>query len=334
MKTDRSDELLSTETVGEYLRDRGLIESDERVQAAELAGGVANIVIAVSSGSFKAVVKQALPKFRVKENWEVKRERSATEARALQLAAELAPGSVPGVLDIDTTRSVIVIEQAPENWRNYKQMLLAGDADVGVATTCGRILGTWHRRTWDQKRIESQFNDLEAFDQQRIDPYYRTAAARNPSVKPLISRYAETMAANRHVLVHGDFSPKNILSYQKSVWILDWEVAHFGDAAFDLAFMLNHLMLKSIHRPQIGGGYKACAEAFWDAYRLEIEHEKLPLTHYLFGHVGCLMLARVDGKSPVEYLIQPEKEVARKVSLGMLGRPPESIREAWERTKA
>jgi tRNA A-37 threonylcarbamoyl transferase component Bud32 len=323
--------LLTVETVGPYLRSRGLADSASPLEAIELGGGVSNVVISVTSGTLRAVVKQALSKLRVAEEWVAKRERTITEARALQLAGQIEPGSVPNVIDLDPVRGVVVIDRAPDGWHNYKEMLLAGVADRRVAERCGEILASWHASTWGDEKVEASFDDLEAFDQLRVDPYYRTAAARRPEVASEIHGYIKAMSRSRAALVHGDFSPKNVLAGGGKVWILDFEVAHFGDPAFDVAFMMNHLMLKAIYRYSSSAGYERCVRDFWRAYKKRLRPRPGPRLEYVFGHVGCLMLARVDGKSPAEYLNESGRASARDLAMNMLRDPPKTIDEAWMR---
>jgi hypothetical protein len=105
--------------------------------------------------------------------------------------------------------------------------------------------------------------------------------------------------------------------------VIDWEVVHRGDPAFDVAFLVNHLLLKTVHRPDAREGYEACGHAFLESYGPVSEME------YVLGLVGCLMLARVDGKSPAEYLTEPQREIARAAGIALLTEPPSSLREAW-----
>jgi 5-methylthioribose kinase len=317
--------LISAETVGEYLAGRGLIESHIPVRARELGGGVSNVVLAVEADGFRAVVKQALPRLRVADEWLAKRERAVTEGEALRLAGALVPGSVPGVLDVDRAACALVVALAPPQWRNWKDELLNGRADPEVARRLGETLAAWHRTTEDDEDVALRFGDVEAFDQLRVDPYHRTVMRRWPSLERAVGEYVEEMLDTRRCLVHGDFSPKNVLFGGEELWVLDFEVAHVGDPVFDLAFMLNHLMLKSIHRPAACEGYRDCAEAFLDAYARPLEE------HYLLGHTGCLMVARVDGKSPAEYLTEGERLLARSVGSQLVLDPPVSVGEAWDR---
>jgi 5-methylthioribose kinase len=320
----REPKLLAPETVGSYLVARGLVDGRAEVTAAELAWGVSNVVLAVEGDGLRAVVKQALPRLRVQDEWLAKRERALTEAEALRAAGAIEPGSVPAVLDADPDACAIVIAQAPAAWRNWKELLLGGVADPAVAQRLGELLGSWHRGTEDDPEIAKRFGDSEAFVQLRVDPYHRTVMRRWPALERAIGAYVELMLDTQRCLVHGDFSPKNVLVGVEGLWVLDFEVAHVGDPVFDLAFMLNHLMLKAIHRPVELDDYRACAEAFLSAYGREAQPE------YLLGHVGCLMLARVDGKSPAEYLEEPERLQARAIGTRLVLDPPAAVQDGWK----
>lgn len=306
--------LLTEADAADYLVRRGVIDGPAPVES--LGGGVSNVVFAVGD---RVVLKQSLPRLRVAEEWLAKQERALTEAAALRVAGDLAPGSVPGVLDVDPDEFTLTIERAPAGWHTWKDDLLAGRADAGVAAELGRLLGIWHRGTKGMER----FDDPEAFEQLRVDPYYRTIHERHPDLANPIGRCIETMASRRACLVHGDYSPKNVMVGPRGgVWVLDFEVAHLGDPAFDVAFMLNHLLLKTIHRPGDGAAYRACADAFVSAYGEQPDE-------YVLAHLGCLLLARVDGKSPAEYLTDDERVAARERARSILLDRPEALGEVW-----
>ena len=146
---------------------------------------------------------------------------------------------------------------------------------------------------------DGDIGSAESFEAQRVDPYLRMIQRRHPELADRIGAYVERLLGTTECVVHGDYSPKNVLVGDDGLWVIDWEVVHRGDPTFDLAFMLNHLLLKSIHRPQGREGYEACGRAFLEAYGRDVD---MP---YVLGLVGCLMLARVDGKSPAEYLTEP-----------------------------
>lgn len=321
-------ELLCAETVGPYLVRRGLAPN-RAVEAAELGGGVSNIVLAARADGREVVVKQSLPRLRVAEEWLAKRERAITEAEALRLAARLTPGAVPEVLDLDREECALVIARAPAGWRSWKDCLLAGEAEPQVAERVGELLATWHRATWNDAETAARFGDSEAFEQLRVDPYHRTVMRRAPQLAQAVGAYVERMLATRHCLVHGDYSPKNVLVGADGLWVLDFEVAHVGDPAFDLAFMLNHLTLKALQRPAARVGYRRCALAFWRAYREHVAPAPPPELAYVLGQVGCLMVARVDGKSPAEYLSERGRAAARELGTSLLLDPPDTLAEAW-----
>ncbi len=318
--------LLSEQTVGEYLIARGIFRNDGVINAQELGGGVSNIVLAAQQGALRVVVKQALERLRVPDEWRAPRERAITEADALRLVAEVTPGSVPEVLDLDREACVLTIAAAPADWTNWKERLLVGSADPQVAACLGDLLGTWHAETFEDSDLEARFGSSQAFDELRIDPYYRTVQTRHPALSDSIHGYVQRMQATRACLVHGDYSPKNVL-VGVGLWVIDFEVAHYGDPAFDLAFMLSHLLLKRLHVPQATSDLELCAEAFWGAY-VDATGGRCPSVAYVLGHVGCLMVARVDGKSRVEYLTDAERAVARSIGSELLCDPPGDIGEA------
>jgi aminoglycoside phosphotransferase (APT) family kinase protein len=319
-----ADELLTVETVGPYLVARGVFPDAEGVEATELGGGVSNVVLAASRGDQRVVVKQALGRLRVHDEWLATRERAINEGEALRVAARIAPGCVPAAIDIDRERCALTIEAAPEGWVAWKERLLDGDADPAVASRLGDILAALHRETFRDDDIARTFGDAEAFDQLRIDPYYRTVARRLPELAAAIDGYVTRMQRTRVCLVHGDYSPKNVL-VGDGVWAIDFEVAHLGDPVFDIAFMLNHLLLKGLVRPGARDDLDACARAFWTTYSGAVPADLLPDVPYLLGHVGCLMVARVDGKSPAEYLSSSDRETARALGSELLLAPPDSL---------
>ncbi len=323
-----SDTVITAGTVSSYLTSRGLLAAGSPVRVTELGGGISNTVLGVEAGNLSCVVKQSLARLRVADEWLAKRERAVTEARAIELAASLMPEAVPRLLDLDREACAFTIERAPAGWRAWKDGLLEGESDETIARQVGTLLATWHGSTSDDPLAAEAFADREGFDQLRIDPYYRAVMRRHPDLADLMGAYAERLTGPGRCLVHGDYSPKNVLVGDGGLWIIDFEVTHFGEPSFDLAFMLNHLFLKALHRPQAASGYLGCALSFWRAYADIVPDTLAPDPAATLGQVGCLMVARVDGKSPAEYLREGEQDRARSLGRRLLTEPPDSLSEA------
>jgi aminoglycoside phosphotransferase (APT) family kinase protein len=305
--------------VAEYLRERGILAADGTGEVQVLAGGVSADVFAADSSAGRVVIKQALPRLKVAARWEADPGRVIVEAEALRLAAAVAPDSVPQVVDLDPVRHVLLLEHAPATFRNWKAELLAGRIEPGIAARLGDRLARWHTVTAGRPELTARFGGKTGFVALRIEPFYRAVARRHPHLRERLSGLADRLLSADRCLVHGDFSPKNVLTDGAQVWVLDWEVAHLGDPVFDLAFMTSHLVAKALHRPESGREYRACAAAFLAAYRdaaaAELAAVDLP---YLSAHAAALLLARVDGTSPVDYLDEAARHRARDLAVNVL----------------
>lgn len=320
----KSVELLTPATVEAYLSGLGFRDICD---VRELSGGVSNVVLYARSSEGGLVVKQSLPQLNVEEEWLASQERTIREAEGLQAAAGAIPASVPKVVSLDEHQYVLVIEAAPPDWVTWKQHLFAGEVDQGTAAWLGRWLGQWQRLGADDD--PQRLADNEVFVQLRVDPYYRFTSAQHSDLRRVIDRHADAMLATQRCFVHGDYSPKNILVGVDGKWVIDFEVVHLGDPVFDVAFMLNHLLLKSLHQPELACALRRCASVFLSGYEAEAPSELIPEKRYLCGHLGCLMLARVDGKSPAEYLTVREREQARVLARHLLTTLPVDIEDSW-----
>jgi 5-methylthioribose kinase len=320
---------LSIDTVVPYLRRRGLLKATAPATVTRLAGGVSGEILAVDAGPTRLVVKQALPRLRVQADWTADPNRILAEAAALRLAATISPGAVPPVIDIDAVTHTLVMGRAPKTWRPWKQDLLDGRVAAPVAGRLGELLSAWHSGTAGDPQVARSFGDLDAFIDLRIDPFYTAIARAHPDLAATIGDLAERLLSDPVCLVHGDFSPKNVLTDGKRVWVLDWEVAHYGDPVFDLAFLLSHLLCKAIHRP--GTDYRAAAAAFLSAYR-PAGQPALTASDgtYLAAQTACLALARVDGTSPAGYLTSPQRHQARALARRVLAATPTHPLDLWD----
>ncbi len=243
-----------------------------------------------------------------------------------QLAPVLPPGSVPNILFEDRDNYLFAMTAAPAGAEPWKDLLLRGEIDPGTAEAIGRLQGTLISSSWKDDRADEEFGDQTVFDELRLDPYYRSTAARHSDLANWFNALIEESQSRRFSLVHGDWSPKNFLVCGAEVMAIDFEVIHFGDPSFDAAFLLNHLLLKSFYRPQWRPALYAAARRFWS-----VVQEALPLPNAWFEaatiqHLGALLLARIDGKSPAEYIREEAlKNQIRDYARRLILQPPSSI---------
>ena len=311
---------LDAETAVVYLRSRGLLGQNERTVSEVLGGGVSNILVKVSTPSECYVLKQSLSQLRVGEDWFADRERIIREWECIEALADVLPdGTIPKVVRKDRENFLFVMSCAPAEGVNWKEQLLEGQTDPVVAEKVGQLLGKIHGGTSGSAELREQFQDDRPFVQLRIDPYHRTAARIHADVAGAIQRESERMLGIKIALVHGDYSPKNVIVTGQDVFLVDCEVVHYGNPVFDLAFMFNHLLLKAIHNRYIKDEYFGLAGAFWRGYGEGSGGSGW--SRSIAPQVGCLMLARMDGKSPVEYIVDPGlKDLARGLAKKLLTR--------------
>ncbi|WP_396667599.1 phosphotransferase family protein [Microbacterium sp. R86528] len=320
--------LLDETTVLPYLARRGVISTDT-ASARMLGGGVSNVVLAIDDGSQQLVLKQARGKLQVAEDWYAPRERVLREAEGLRVLANIDAAAAPEVIDVDPDALTLTIVRAPHDWTDWKERLLVGDVDRDVAERLGHSLRHMQIETTGGRGLSDELiGDTETFDVLRVEPYHRTAAQRNPEFASDILAVAERMSATRECLVHGDFSPKNFLVGPEGSWVIDFEVAHLGDPTFDPAFLASHLTMKAIHAPQWQDRYVLAAAAFFDAY--DADSFGIDVTH-LSQQIGCLLLARVDGKSPAEYLDAAQRRRTHRLGTLLLTHPVDTIDQVWNR---
>ncbi len=301
---DRADYEDPVNEVREMLIADGLLGGDSAV-LTPLAGGVSCDVIKVASGDRTMVVKRALKKLRVKDDWFADPSRNRYEHRYMSTVGAILPGAVPKVIHTNDPRGYFCMEWLGEGWGNWKQQMLGGNADRAVAEEAGAILGRIHRATFGDPTLRAAFDNTPNFFDLRLEPYLLTAGRRHPEWESEFRDEAERIRTTRECLVHGDYSPKNILVREGRVVILDCEVAWFGDPSFDLAFLLSHLHLKALYHAPLDRGFFAMPGAAAAAYNRQREFsqtEREAFDRRTARLLLMLMLARVDGKSPVEYL--------------------------------
>jgi len=281
-----------------------------------LGGGVSCDVLAVDLADGRRIcVKRALSKLRVAADWRAPPERAQAEVAWIRFAAGIEPGWAPKVLGEDRARHVFAMDLLP--WPVWKDELLKGRIDAAFAAQVGAALARIHRES-ARSDIAAAFANQAQFHALRIEPYLLFTAERHPDVAPRLRAIADGVANARLGLMHGDVSPKNILVAPHGPVFLDAECACCGDPAFDLAFCLNHLLLKAVLNPKRAGQLLAAFAALKDAYAPDPA-----LDARAAALLAALLLARIDGKSPVEYLTaDADKDFVRRMAKAMLLRKP------------
>jgi len=327
-----------------YLRDQGHIAPTEQPLIRTLAGGVSNRTVWVERPNGEAwVLKQALAKLRVSVDWFSSPERVHREALGLRWLAELAPpGATPRLIFEDHSHHLLAMQAVPQPHDNWKTLLLAGRLVEDHLNQFGRLLGTIHRRAFERREeVAAVFEDRSFFESLRLEPYYAYTAGQVPAAAEFLHPLIEETHACRLTLVHGDYSPKNVLAYQNRLILLDHEVIHWGDPAFDLGFSLTHLLSKAHFLPQQRAAFAAAAVAYWQVYtetlgatlvasfssRSPVIGPRSTFEARAARHTLACLLARVAGRSPLEYLSEAARARQQEAVLALLANPPLRITE-------
>ena len=338
---------LTKENLTDYLCRSGRLAPDEAVEVRELTGGVSNVVLYVRrldvvGGDF--VVKQAREQLRVAQPWFSPLERiwrevdvmrwchrllesgQRTDEDAADTATPSPPAlpaaTTPEILWEDRKQFCFAMSAAPPNHTTWKACLLAGEFDTAIAAACGTLLGTLHGQSWGDAAIAEALGDRRLFDDLRLDPYYRTVARQYPQFAEPLQRLLDSVPDHAVALTHADFSPKNLLVYPGGLMMVDFETGHYGDPAFDLGFFLSHLVLKThfhaARDAQAAAACQALIATFWQHYLPQLpdqvsSEEKHALVGRGIQHLAGGAWARLDGKSPVDYLADvPSRDAIRR----------------------
>lgn len=282
-----------------------------------LDGGVASDVRVVETPDGSIVIKKALPKLKVDADWFSDPARSLVEVTAIQAFVSLAgKETVPEIVWSRPDEHCFAMRLVDQRMRNWKADLMAGRIDLATARRVGEVLGRVHSNSAARPDLARDFDDLRFFRELRIEPFFDYVAVRKPELAPRIARVAQAMLGRRTALVHGDYSPKNILADGSDVVILDFEVAHWGDPRFDLAFCIAHLMLKSALRDGQSKTMGDAIGALLDSYA----RAGLPVIDAALANItGCLLLARLFGKSPVDYRDRIDAQSIEIKAMALLG---------------
>mgnify|MGYP003701491447 CR=1 FL=1 len=329
-------ERLPDEVLG-AVRRMGLIAADETPRAEALSGGVASDIWRIDAAGGPFCVKRALARLKVAADWRAPVERNVYEVAWFRVAGSIVPEAVPAILGHDEAAGLFAMAWLePSQHRLWKADLLAGVVDPAVAWAVGDRLGRIHAGSAARPELAAEFATDAIFHAIRLEPYLEAAARAHPDRAEALHALVARTAAIRRCLVHGDVSPKNIQVGPHGPILLDAECAWWGDPAFDVAFCLNHLLLKALHVPRAAAELLESFDRLWAGYRSRIDWEPAEaLEARIATLLPGLFLARVDGKSPVEYLTdEVERARVRDKARDWLAHPVErlaALRDDWTR---
>mgnify|MGYP001026566966 CR=1 FL=1 len=279
--------------VAAFLREAGLIAAGDTARFTPLTGGVASDIWKVEAGGRIFAVKRALEKLRVARDWRVPVTRNVSEVEWLRVAAQVVPHAAPRVLAHDAALGAFAMEYLDSaDHPVWKAQLAAGYADVAFAARVGNTIATIHAATAHSDNYARRFANDALFHAIRLEPYLEATAQAYPDLADMLMQLSRDTLATKVALVHGDVSPKNILAGPQGPVLLDAECAWYGDPAFDLAFCLNHMLLKCLWVPQARAAFLACFDALAAAYLARVNWEPaadldVPGQPISFGVIGA-----------------------------------------------
>lgn len=306
-----------------YLEQTERITKGEQPNITVLQGGVSNKTVLLERETESWVIKQALPKLRVAVDWFSDPARIHREALGLRYLSQVMPQHVPQFIFEDVDNNMLAMSAVPKPHQNWKSILLGGDIVQHHVKAFGELLGTLHRQAYERRTDFAEFfADTTFFESLRLEPYYLYTASQVSNAAAFLEALVEETRMQKTTLVHGDYSPKNILLHNDTFILLDYEVIHWGDPTFDVGFGMTHLLSKAHYLSEQRSTFLNAAWVFWKSYSRIIK--ELPWSKGLEARavrhaLGC-MLARVRGRSPLEYLNDEQRQRQEKVVVDLMSR--------------
>jgi aminoglycoside phosphotransferase (APT) family kinase protein len=335
--SDCRDSPLTPETICAAMRRIAVISEGEACICEPLSGGVSSDIWRVETGASCYCLKRALSRLRVPQLWEAPVARNASEWEWLKLAGTICFDAVPELVAHDPQAGLFVMAYLdPAKYPSWKNQLRDGIVEKSTATSVAERLVRIHAATAGKPDIAKKFETDGSFYAIRLEPYLVATAKVHRDLEARLDALVKVTASTKRALVHGDISPKNILIGPRGPVFIDAECAWYGDPAFDPAFCLNHLLLKCLWRPQHAAGFLACFDRFAETYLEHVTWERrADIEARIAGLLPALLLARIDGKSPIEYVTSDQdkshvREFARPLITAPCGELA-AVRRAWAR---
>ncbi|WP_457108688.1 phosphotransferase family protein [Methylobacterium sp. P5_C11] len=321
--------------MSEFFNRSGLVKPGEGVRLIPLTGGVASDIFRVEVGDRSFVVKKALARLRVAQEWNAPVSRNASEVGWFIEAKRAVPQAVPDILAHEPALGLFAMTYMdPARHPIWKDELRDGRASSAFASVVGQTIAAVHAATAHSADVARNFANDRTFLAIRLEPYLEATARRHGDLAEELCALSRATITRKLVLVHGDISPKNILVGSAGPVLLDAECAWYGEPAFDLAFCLNHLLLKCVWKRQHATQYLACFDALAASYLSGVRWEASEDVEARAARLlPALFLGRVDGKSPVEYITTgADRERVRRTARHLIVSRPQrlcQIRRHW-----
>lgn len=308
-------------TLVEYLKLKRLLNDKSKCNIHYCKGGVSCTVAYVCIDEKPIIVKQALSKLKTKDDWQCDPNRMNIEFESNRIYHNLLPSNVPETYFYDSENYIYGREAVPDGCLMWKDYLMNGILSYPVARETIDTLSTVHNKCANDEKIKQTFKNKDVFYNLRISPYFEFTAEKHPEIKDLSKKISDEMMESEISLIHGDYSPKNIMVIDNGISVLDYEVSCFGHPAFDLAFFANHFILKAVKFKEFSCGYLCMLDFMIKRYFENLKYmDKKEFERTFIETLSLLLLARVDGKSPVEYLVgdDTKQDIVRKISFKLI----------------
>lgn len=231
---------------------------------------------------------------------------------------DLEGGIVPKPIFFDRENYILIMEAIPSPHENLKTLLLNGIVNLKWINNLGALLGSIHNAGDGSDNVKHIFGDKSFFKVLRLEAYYQFTSKQLPKTKDFFDALIIETLRTEKTVVHGDFSPKNILVKDNRLVLLDHEVMHFGDPAFDVGFFLCHLLSKANHMPGSQDKLLEAAGKFWESYVDKYPVMDDSVERRAVQHTIACLLARCKGRSPLEYLTENEQQKQTRLGLELI----------------
>ena len=306
---------LSDAQLGNYLTDIGIFPSGSKVAVEPAGDGNINWVRRATlkgAETRSVIVKQARPALEKFPEYAAPPERLAIEARWFEYASQYDETDIcPEIHHFDPDHHVLVMEDLGHCVRLDEALAEGRDVTkpmIQLAEFLGRIHAASAREDAElakafsneaMQRLHGEHIFTLPYQEEFPCPPETAARAveirKDSELADIAARAYERYLTPKGALVHADVQAGNILLGPSGPKLLDAEIAHIGDPAFDVGTLLAHLMLSNI---AAGVGESAVARPVWSAY-CGAHHGTVPRADDVVRYAGLELLRRTIGAARV-----------------------------------